>query len=93
MSVYNIHETLLLGPLFSEVNTLILKSDRTNGAGQRIYGDYNQLNNIKGYFLHTLIIFTTLGIWSLLIFNNIALCNSTAEQGNERVWVCVYISN
>lgn len=62
MSFYNNHETLLLCPQFSEANTLILKSDWTNGAGQRIYVNYNQLNNIKGYFLHTLIIFTTLGI-------------------------------
>lgn len=93
MSVYNNHETLLLCPLFFEVNTLILKSDWTNGAVQRIYGNYNQLNNIKGYFLLTLIIFNTLGIWSSIIFNNIVLCNSTAEQWNERVWVCAHISN
>lgn len=62
MSVYNNHETLLLCHLFSEVNKLILKSDWTNAAGERIYGNYNQVNNIKGHFLPTLAIFTTLGI-------------------------------
>ena len=59
MSVYISREILLLCPLFSEVNSLILKSDWTNGAGQWIYGNYNQLNNTKGYFSHTFITFTT----------------------------------
>lgn len=53
---------LLLCHLFSEAHKLILKSDWTNGAGEGIYGNYNQLNSIKGYFLPTLAIFTTLGI-------------------------------